>query len=232
MAANPLESRYQSIAKNAITEKDEIGKRKNFSPREVGLTHPDNSSFIRLTDAGDIEIFAAPGVGLVISGSTRSISIFADNIRLHTKEDGLKWNSMDFNHSADSFTEPALVKSNPDHYNPAYINVQQYLDTLVNIISQEEQQDTKSTVTIDGKYSFSEDDKDITGNYGFSEESNTSSLFTADQITLITSSWNTLPKTRSSVVSSNEFMDYIANLMQSGYTFNQAKDKAIRDKSV
>ena len=112
MARDQLASKYQSIAKNATTEKDEIGKRKAFSTREVGLTHPDNSSFIRLTDAGDIEIFAAPGVGLVISGSTRMISIFADTIRFHSKEDGLKWNSMDFNYVADNFSEPTFIKSN------------------------------------------------------------------------------------------------------------------------
>lgn len=163
MALDPLASRYQSLAKNATTEKDEIGKRKSFSTREVGFTHPDNSSFIRLTDAGDIEIFAAPGVGLVISGSTRTISIFADNIRFHTKEDGLKWNSMDFNHSADSFAEPALVKSNPDHYNPAYINIDSIIDSLSSLIKEQEQQDGNTSVTIDGDYLYADNNKDITG---------------------------------------------------------------------
>ena len=52
---------------------DELKRRNEFSKREVGLNHPDNSSFIRLNDDGDIEIFAAPGVGMIISGDSKTI---------------------------------------------------------------------------------------------------------------------------------------------------------------
>ena len=69
---------YESIAGNTASEINEMDIRKTFSQREVGFNHPDNSSFIRLTDAGDIEIFATPGVGIVINGTTKTISFFAD----------------------------------------------------------------------------------------------------------------------------------------------------------
>ena len=59
----------------------ELNRRSQFSQREVGLTHPDTSSFLRLNDEGDIEIFAAPGVGIVISASSNTISFFAEKVR-------------------------------------------------------------------------------------------------------------------------------------------------------
>jgi hypothetical protein len=39
-------------------EANELSKRSSFSRREVGLSHPDTSSFIKLNDRGEIEIFA------------------------------------------------------------------------------------------------------------------------------------------------------------------------------
>jgi len=227
---NPIDSKYRSISKNSVNEKTEMDRRKNFSPREVGLTHPDTSSFIRLTDAGDIEIFAAPGVGLVISGSTRTVSIFADNIRFHTKEDGLKWNSMDFNYSADDFTEPTFVKTNSDSYNPAYINIQTLVDGLMKIQQEEEvQQEPQKDVTIKGNYLYSDTNSDITGNYGLEDNSLSRSLFTQDQLTIMKNNWE---KTDTKKIDYNSYIDYIANLMQSGYTFTQSNDKAIRDHNA
>ena len=85
---------------NEIPVEYELTKRKQFSEREVGFNHPDNESFLRLNDHGDIEIFAAPGVGIVISGKSKSISFFGDSIRMYCKEDGLRWNSYNFNYSA------------------------------------------------------------------------------------------------------------------------------------
>lgn len=227
---NPKNSKYKSFAKNETNEKDQISKRKNFSEREVGFTHPDNSSFMRLSDAGDIEIFAAPGVGIVISAATRTISLFADNIRFHTKDDGLKWNSMDFNYSANDYTEPALVNSNPENYNPAYINLSNMLDQLNTLILQEqEQQDMQNNVTIQGNYSYSDSNKDITSDFGFQESESVFSLFTENQISLMKLDWE---KTLGKKITLIKFVEYITNLMQSGYTFSQAKDKAIKDNNV
>lgn len=226
---NPIDPKYRSIAKNVVNEKTEMDKRKNFSSREVGLTHPDNSSFIRLTDAGDIEIFSAPGVGIVISASTRTISIFADNIRLHTKDDGLKWNSMDFNYSADSFVEPALLKSNTDMYNPAFLNIDSLVKGLEQIALEEEQEEPQKDVTINGNYLYSNSNFDITGDFGFDESTSSLSLFAEDQVKIMKNNWDNL---KNSQVSYQSYVDYIANLMQSGYTFGQANEKAIRDYNV
>ena len=69
MIEEPIDRARQSF--NEITE---LKKRKEFSTREVGINHPDNKAFIRINDSGEIEIFAAPGIGIVISPSTRAIS--------------------------------------------------------------------------------------------------------------------------------------------------------------
>lgn len=129
----------------------EIKKRTEYSEREVGLTHPDLSSFIRLNDSGDIEIFAAPGVGIIISGKARSISFFADSIKMFTKEDGLRWNSYNFNYSASSYVEPTLVKINPKFIHTAQNNVDFYL----NSIEEYEQEETQKPITIVGEYGYS-----------------------------------------------------------------------------
>lgn len=128
----------------------ELKKRKEFSDREVGITHPDLSSFIRLNDQGDIEIFASPGVGIIISTRSKSISLFADSIRLHTREDGLRWNNYNFNYSASTYIEPTLVKLNPKTIHSAQNGISYYLDRI-NDVEEEEKQ---KTVTIDGDYGF------------------------------------------------------------------------------
>lgn len=145
-----IKKSYESSVGNTASEFSEINKRKTFSQREVGLNHPDNPGFIRLTDSGDIEIFAAPGVGLVINGTTKTVSIFAENIKLYTKEDGLKWNSMDFNHSATTFAEPAFVMSDDKSYNPAFLNLDYYISNLDRL----EQEEEEKTVTINGSYQY------------------------------------------------------------------------------
>lgn len=148
---NSVSKSFQSTAGQSASEFSEISKRNSFSQREVGLNHPDNQGFIRLTDSGDIEIFAAPGVGIVINGSTKTISFFAENIKFYSKEDGLKWNSMEFNHSATTFAEPTFVLSDEKAYNPAFLNIDYYLDNI-SLIEQEDQQ---KNVTINGVYDYS-----------------------------------------------------------------------------
>lgn len=148
---NSVSKSFESTAGKSASEFSELNKRNSFSQREVGLNHPDNQGFIRLTDSGDIEIFAAPGVGIVINGSTKTISFFAENIKFYSKEDGLKWNSMEFNHSATTYAEPAFVQSDEKSYNPAFLNIDYYLDN----ISLLEQEDEQKNVTINGIYDYS-----------------------------------------------------------------------------
>lgn len=134
-----------------IPVSSEIKKRKEFSDREVGLTHPDLSSFIRLNDQGDIEIFAAPGIGIIISARSKSISFFGDSVRMFTKEDGLRWNSYNFNYSASSYIEPTLVKINNKLIHSAQNGVSYYLENAKTYRDQEQQK----TITITGEYGFS-----------------------------------------------------------------------------
>lgn len=227
--SNPISAKFNSFAKQQINEKDQISRRKNFSGREVGLTHPDNNSFIRLNDFGDIEIFATPGVGIVISGSTRTISIFADSIKFHSKEDGLKWNGMEFNYSADDFTEPTFVHSNPEDHNPAYMNMMAFLEDMEKITLEEEQQDIKNDVTIQGNYLYSESNKDITSDFGFEDSESVFSIFTENQSSLVKADWEKSLKEKITLI---KYAEYVVNLMQSGYTFSQAKDKAYKDNNV
>lgn len=133
---------------NRIPIKDELKVRKEFSEREIGLTHPDLLSFLRLSDSGDIEIFAAPGVGIVISSKSRSISLFADSVRMFTKDDGLRWNTYTFNPSAYDYSEPTLVKVNMKNINPAQYGVSHYL----NLVSHSEEEEKQKTITIKGEY--------------------------------------------------------------------------------
>lgn len=127
------------IELKTVPVEHELKKRKEFSDREVGITHPDLSSFIRLNDQGDIELFAAPGVGIIISGRSKSISLFADSIRINCKEDGLRWNNYSFNYSASSFSEPTLVKINLKDIHSAQNGASYYLDMIHQIEAEEKQ---------------------------------------------------------------------------------------------
>lgn len=132
-------------SRRPFDEVGELKKRKEFSTREVGLNHPDTHAFVRINDSGEIEIFAAPGIGLVISPSTRSISFFADSVKFYTREDdGLKWNNMSFNPSSDIYNEPTFIKTNEFQNNPAFYKINHYLNNL----DQLDDPETVSPVTI------------------------------------------------------------------------------------
>ena len=83
--------------------------RHKFSGREVGLTHPDKPSFVKLNDAGAIELFAKLGIGIYIDAASGSIVLVADNIKFLTREEGLHWNQLTFNSKATKYVEPAFV---------------------------------------------------------------------------------------------------------------------------
>jgi len=218
---------FESVAGKTASEIDELSRRKNFSQREVGLTHPDNSSFIRLTDSGDIEIFSAPGVGIVINGSTKTISLFADNIKFFTKEDGLKWNSMEFNHSATLFSEPALVSANDKSYNPAFLNMNHYIKNL-DLIDQE---DSQQAVTINGTYAYRETTNTDVVSVDVLENSLLDNYFTKPQISLIQSAWNSIADEYKNLTNSAEpvrdFTDKIKDYMEDSYSIEQAINKVV-----
>lgn len=195
---------------------DELKRRNEFSKREVGLNHPDNSSFIRLNDDGDIEIFAAPGVGIVISGASKSISLFADKVRFFCSENGLRWNNFNFNYSAIDYSQPTLVQIDHKSIHNAQNDAHHYLGKLKDI----EELEKQKTITIESDYGFVTKEPQITQNY--SSQISTDGL-SEDQILLVQ---NILTE------HTPEYIDYMVGLIKDGYTFAQAKDKADEIKNV
>lgn len=193
----------------------EMRKRHEFSDTEVGITHPDISSFIRLNDDGDIEIFTEPGVGLIINGTSRSITFFADTIRFHTKDDGLRWNNYAFNSSSTTYIEPTLVKINMDKIHPAIYDVSHYLDRVKQIEDQEKSQ----PITIKGDFSFAQSENELSNILNFID-SKTSSNLTEEEINLIN---------HYSLSNDTSRVDRLLELVNSGATFSQAKQRVFEE---
>jgi hypothetical protein len=200
-----------------FNEAEELRKRNSFSRREVGLTHPDTSAFVRLNDRGEVEIFAGEELGIIISPSTKSISIFADVVKIVTKEDyGLRWNNMSFNYSGDEFNEPSLVKTNEKEINSGFNYAGYYLDVLDDFDVLDK---GNNAITINGEFAFSANPID--------SESNS--------ITVISgkiSDENYALLKEYSLTNSSEKVDYMKKLLESGFSFNQAREKTMRDKGV
>lgn len=221
------ERSFESSIGNTITETDEINRRKTFSSREVGITHPDNPGFLRITDAGDIEIFAAPGVGIVISGSTRTVSIFADNIKINSKEDGFKWNSKEFNSSATVFTEPALLTSSSRDFNPGFKNADYY----INNIDELDKEEAQPTVTIKPDYDYvsNTDTSVVKENLLPKSELASSSVLNQAEIDDINNFWNNNINLKNIYNESSKIIQIITNYKLEGYTIEQAKSRILED---
>jgi len=146
-------SKFGNQQRFSFSAKNEIRRRDEFSDREVGITHPDLSSFIRLNDAGDIEIFAGPEVGIIISAKSNSILLFADVVKVNSKEDGFRWNTYSFNYAANTYREPTFVRINKKNIHSTVNNVAYYLDNVGKVDKEEMQ----NTVTINNNYGFSSD---------------------------------------------------------------------------
>jgi hypothetical protein len=200
-----------------FNESEELRKRTTFSRREVGLTHPDTSAFVRLNDRGEVEIFAGEELGIVISPSTRSISIFADVVKIVTKEDyGLRWNNMSFNYSGDEFSEPSLVKTSQKEINSGFNYANYYLETLDDFELFDKE---TNVVTISGEYGFSKNPDDL--------DSRSAAVISGK----ISEEDYALLK-EYGLTNSQEKVDYIKKLLESGFTFSQAREKTMRDKGV
>jgi hypothetical protein len=196
-----------------IPVSSEIKKRKEFSDREVGLSHPDLSSFIRLNDQGDIEIFAAPGIGIIISARSKSISFFGDSVRINTKEDGLRWNSYNFNYAASSYIEPTLVKINHNLIHSAQNGVSYYLDSA----KKYDQEEKQKPITITGEYGFAPSIDPLKQNY--QSEYSIDGL-TNEQIGLLEIYQSDYSK---------EHILYMISLMKDGISFEQAHQLALEE---
>lgn len=204
----------QSTKSNVFNEGAELKRRKEFSNREVGITHPDHKGFIRITDSGEIEIFAAPGVGLILNPNTRSVAIIADSIKFFCRDDdGLRWNDKSFNPASDVYNEPALLKTNDFLNNPAYYRSGYYLNNLQQFVQNQEQ----SPITIMGEYGLGLN----LGNQNplISDPSK----LTLEQKTLI----DTYAKTHS-----ESEVELLVDFISNGYTFQDAADKVSNSESI
>jgi hypothetical protein len=80
-----------------------------FNEREVGITHPDNPAFIKISDNGDVEIFAGEGVGIILHPQNKSITFVADSVKFIVKDKGVRINDSTINEKARKFTEPVMI---------------------------------------------------------------------------------------------------------------------------
>lgn len=100
-----------------------------FSEREVGINHPDNGAFVKISDNGMIEIIAGEGLGIVIDPHSRSINLFGDSVKFHTRDnDGLRWNRLSFNHRSTKYVEPTFVEQKTDDIVSIYDGIDNILD--------------------------------------------------------------------------------------------------------
>lgn len=98
-----------------------------FAKRDVGITHPDNNSFIRIAENGDIYIMAQDNLGIIISATQQSILLVGDSVKFLTKDyEGLKWNRLSFNPKATKYSEPALLFSKQQE-NPLYSGLDHFI---------------------------------------------------------------------------------------------------------
>lgn len=209
------EKKSRSIQSRSFPVESELNRRKEFSDREVGVTHPDLSSFIRLNDQGDIEIFAAPGLGIVISSRSKSISFFADNIRMFSKEDGLRWNNFNFNYAASSYIEPTLIKFSKEKVHSAINGIHHFLSGIDAIDGQED----VNPITISPEYVFSRDSRIPKQDYSVNDDF---SGLTSEQIALIEAYSSTY---------SQDHISLIIKYLKDGYEFHQAHQKALREQN-
>lgn len=197
----------------------ELERRNTFSRREVGLTHPDTSSFIKLNDKGEIEIFAGEEIGIIISPATGTISLFADIVKVYTKEDsGLRWNNKSFNYAGDSYNEPSLVTTEVKEINPGFNYADYYLDA----VDQFDQTDNSNNniVTINGEFAFRADKNDT---FGTGISTNSPSSISQNDLSLLKDY---------ALTNSQDKLNYMKTLLESGFTFDQAAEKTVRDKGV
>lgn len=107
-----------------------VNQQDKFGGREVGINHPDNSSFFKIKDNGDLEFVVGDGLGMIFHAARRTITIFADNIKFMTNEDaGLRWNNFSFNAKATNYSEPAFIKYTEDDVKvDLYDGIEYYLE--------------------------------------------------------------------------------------------------------
>lgn len=107
---------------------NQLRTEESFSGREVGLNHPDNSSFIKVADNGDITLSVGTGCSIIMSSVNKSITFVADNVKFLVRdEDGVKINDLILNSKATKYSEPTFIERDPSEYNYLYDDVNSYV---------------------------------------------------------------------------------------------------------
>ena len=153
---------------------------------------------------------------MIISGASKTISLFADKIRFFCSENGLRWNNFNFNYSAIDYSQPTLVQIDHKSIHNAQNDAHHYLGKIKDI----EESEKEKIVTIQSDYGFVSKEPQINQNY--SSQISTEGL-SEDQILLVQ---NILTE------HTPEYIDYMVSLIKDGHTFAQAKDKADEIKNV
>ncbi len=104
-----------------------------FNLRELGLNHPDNKSFIKIADNGDVEISAGPGISIILHPHNRSITFVADSIKMLVRDhDGVKINDLILNTDATNYSEPTFLESDPVDMSYFYDGTVEFVQNLDN----------------------------------------------------------------------------------------------------
>lgn len=103
---------------------------KRFGANEIGLTHPTNGAYIRITEDGNIELFSSYGTGLKI-GKDNSIQIFADKVQQIVKENKVQT-------SANNITNQKYYESYPEDKGFSLDTIERLSDKGINTYNSQE----------------------------------------------------------------------------------------------
>lgn len=82
-----------------------MGIQDSFAPDDVGLSHPNNGSFIKINGQGEVVIHAN-GMSIHMSTTHRRITVHASDVKILAKS--IFWNKAMFDPNSFSFTHPLL----------------------------------------------------------------------------------------------------------------------------
>lgn len=125
-----------------------VNKMSSFNEREVGITHPDNNSFVKINDNGDIEAFAGEGLGIIIRAKNRSITLMADTVRFMVRDMGVSINDTTINEKARKFTEPSLIPYDFDRHPTMYEYTESYINDDYDYVGPDKIIDPNTKMTI------------------------------------------------------------------------------------
>lgn len=98
-----------------------------YKLREVGVTHPDTMSYIKISNNGDIELVYGEGCAIIVSSTQNRITIVCDEMKIFTnEEDGIVWNGLSFNPASISYHQPALRQTDTEENKRVYKSLEEH----------------------------------------------------------------------------------------------------------